>query len=668
MDEIEVNSRPVRHAALLAPETLLSGRYRVVRPIGEGGFGVVYEVEHVDLGKRFALKVLAGAREDKQVLVERLRREAITTSQIAHPNIVNVTDFGTIGQRIYYVMELLEGKTLQAHMRGKTYSLSQALPILIAISDALGAAHRAGVVHRDLKPANIFLVPMVDAQRGTRRQVVKILDFGLATLASSRRGPRLTKQGCVVGTAGYVAPEQVTDQPVDHRSDIYSFGCVAFEMFAGRPPFSGKRLEVVLAHCEKPAPLVRARNPLARIPPQMEQLIARCLEKAPGRRPASFRVVLEELRQLARAMLTLDGKTWDGSYSLQELSELVDAGDVQETDVRPWNQCEGVPADQGGSTMGVASDEAASTPSSDEFAGPTVRYDTMSQVAAGGPIVPARVDTPVRRTRVLVAEPNQQLAHQLKDQLLAHGFLAELVSGRKVLSAATVGRPDLIYLSVEQPDVSGYAVCSRLKGDQSLRRIPVILATVDASDETFRLHQTLDARADAYLIKPFTREEVLEQMVRLAAGEEVEPPTDESMEPEFQVADCTDVVDPVASDVPPLTPHFLSTSGGRLLVLVLVLVNLVVLTVTLLLVKRRPAQSQATMVVEVEPREATVRVGGKEIGPPGHARVAQGLRPGWQNVEVSAPSCKTVRRRIELLPGPASVVRIKLSCSRKPPH
>jgi len=304
---------------LLGGDKLLDKRYHPIRRIGEGGYGIVYEVEHAALKKRFALKVLNQQVSRGAKMIRRFRQEALATAKIEHPNIVSVTDFGTtaLGQ-VYLVMELLHGETLlKVLQREKVVTLSRAIPLLASACHALDTVHQLGIIHRDLKPANIFLVPQEDIQRGRRKDLVKILDFGLAkVLQESLEEEPISQSGKAYGTAGYMAPELLRGASVTASADVYSLGCIAFEMFAGVPVFAGKKpMSLAVAHCKQRAPLVRQRAPRARIPDRMEQLIHRCLRKDPERRVASCRELLEELRGLTRTLLTAEGGTRVEAFS-----------------------------------------------------------------------------------------------------------------------------------------------------------------------------------------------------------------------------------------------------------------------------------------------------------------------------------------------------------------
>ncbi|HWU90919.1 MAG TPA: serine/threonine-protein kinase, partial [Kofleriaceae bacterium] len=223
----------------------VDGRYRVIELIGEGGMGKVYLAEHVEIGKRVALKVLHPSYSRMPDLVERFRREARAASKIGHPNIVDVTDSGTTADgSVYFVMEYLEGVELGSVIeREGALDVARALRIAGQICRALAAAHAQGIVHRDLKPENIYLIT-----RDGAADVVKVLDFGIAktTEAEAARERRLTSPGMAMGTPEYMAPEQAAGRAADARCDVYALGAILYEMVTGVPPYSGDNFMEIL--------------------------------------------------------------------------------------------------------------------------------------------------------------------------------------------------------------------------------------------------------------------------------------------------------------------------------------------------------------------------------------------------------------------------------------
>src|SRR5688572_10254334 len=229
------------------------GGYVVEMKIGEGGMGVVYGAHHPKIGKRAAIKVLAKSLCAVPMAVDRFVQEARSVNQIRHPNIVDIFAFGELGDgRSYFVMEWLDGEPLSKRMSSGENTLADVVEILDEVADALEAAHEKGIVHRDLKPDNVFLVPV----RGNRR-VVKLLDFGLAKLGGDEPGIVKTRSGIMMGTPVYMSPEQARGKNVDHRTDIYALGAMAFEMVTGRAPYDAETaFDILMQHigAEVPRP------------------------------------------------------------------------------------------------------------------------------------------------------------------------------------------------------------------------------------------------------------------------------------------------------------------------------------------------------------------------------------------------------------------------------
>ncbi|OGD21657.1 MAG: hypothetical protein A2W03_17120 [Candidatus Aminicenantes bacterium RBG_16_63_16] len=219
----------------LSPGTRL-GPYEILAPLGAGGMGEVYRARDAKLGRNVAVKVLPAELAKDPEALSRLEREARAVAQLSHPNILAIHDFGREGETAYAVMELLEGETLRARLELGALPVRKAADLAVQIAEGLGAAHEKGIVHRDLKPENIFV---------THEGRVKLLDFGLAKSSCPPVVPgantlsieRHTDPGTVMGSVWYMSPEQVRGEAVDHRSDIFSFGAVIYEMLAGRRAF-----------------------------------------------------------------------------------------------------------------------------------------------------------------------------------------------------------------------------------------------------------------------------------------------------------------------------------------------------------------------------------------------------------------------------------------------
>lgn len=256
----------------------IDGRYLVEAVIGEGGMGRVYRVQHVTLGKRFALKALRRDLAEDPEIAARFTHEARTAASVTHPGLVQILDFGHLptGQA-YFVMELLDGVPLSALLRryGALPPI-RAANLVERIAEALAAVHDAGVIHRDLKPDNLHVRVLEDHDQ------VKIVDFGLAKVIG---GTKMTREGIVFGTPYYMSPEQASGEATDQRADIYALGVLFYELLTGQVPFEADSYEGVLTQQITADPIPPSQ--VLAIPGQLEDLekiVLRCLEKDPARR------------------------------------------------------------------------------------------------------------------------------------------------------------------------------------------------------------------------------------------------------------------------------------------------------------------------------------------------------------------------------------------------
>ena len=265
------------------------GTYRITGSIGQGGMGVVYLAEHALLGRQAAVKVLLPELSQNQEIVTRFFNEARAATAIRHPGIVEIYDFGwNPDGSAYIVMEFLQGESLAARITRGRVGVAGGLAIVRQVAGALAAAHAKGIVHRDLKPDNVFLVADPEVPGGER---IKLLDFGIAKLAGDQPGGQKTRTGAVIGTPTYMAPEQCRGVAIDHRADLYSLGCMLFELISGRPPHVGEGLgDVLAAHIHVAPPALSSLVP--DVPPAVEQLVQRLLIKDPQQRMQSAEEVI----------------------------------------------------------------------------------------------------------------------------------------------------------------------------------------------------------------------------------------------------------------------------------------------------------------------------------------------------------------------------------------
>jgi serine/threonine-protein kinase len=273
------------------------GEYVVERKIGEGGFGAVFKAEHPVIGKKVAIKVLARQYSAQPEMVSRFVAEARAVNQIRHRNIIDIFSFGQLEDgRHYYVMEHLDGEPLDQVMAASgRLPLPVTIQVLRALARALDAAHAKGIVHRDLKPENIFYVQEAD---GT--SFPKLLDFGIAKLLGDQTPQSYkTRTGAPMGTPAYMSPEQCRGRDVDHRTDIYAFGVLAFEMLTGRIPFLGEDyMDILLKQIgeEPPAP----SSIVPGLPAAVDQGVLWMLRKDPAERPPNLITAVRALEEAAR--------------------------------------------------------------------------------------------------------------------------------------------------------------------------------------------------------------------------------------------------------------------------------------------------------------------------------------------------------------------------------
>ncbi len=297
------------------------GEYVVDGKLGQGAFGTVFRAAHPLIGKVVAIKVLARKFSVDPEMVSRFVAEARAVNQIRHRHIIDIFSFGQLEDgRQYYVMEYLDGETLDARIeRDGKLSLAQALPILRAIGRALDAAHAKGIAHRDLKAENVFLASDPDGGLWP-----KLLDFGIAKLMAPEDGLKhKTRTGTPVGTPFYMSPEQCRGRDVDHRTDLYAFGVLAYLLLTGKYPFDADDyMSILMQQITQPPAL--ASTLVADLPPGVDEALSWLLAKDPADRPASLRIAVAALETAAGIVMPSGG--WEAQ-----------TGPIARTDTRPLN-------------------------------------------------------------------------------------------------------------------------------------------------------------------------------------------------------------------------------------------------------------------------------------------------------------------------------------------
>jgi hypothetical protein len=297
------------------------GAYQILGKLGKGGMGEVYRALDPRLDRTVAIKVLPPHVAASPEARQRFEREAVSIAKLSHPNILSIFEFGLHGRTAFVVTELLDGETLRARLIGGSLPPRRAVAYALQIARGMAAAHARGIVHRDLKPENVMI---------TRDDQVKILDFGLAKSVETpqteltRAGTVVTSAGTVLGTFGYMAPEQVRGLAVDHRADMFAFGAVLYEMLSGERAFKGETAaDTMTAVLTKDPPDLGAAS--LSIPPALERIVRRCLEKSPDLR-------FQSANDLAFALETLSTV----STSTTGLADVVAPVQRTRTTWLPW--------------------------------------------------------------------------------------------------------------------------------------------------------------------------------------------------------------------------------------------------------------------------------------------------------------------------------------------
>ncbi len=276
----------------------IAGRYRIVAKLGEGGMGAVYRGEQISLKRAVAVKVLKPELGANQMVLRRFNAEAEAVAKLSHPNTVNIYDFGQDSDgSVFIAMELIDGRSLRGALQHEgPFTATRAIAIALQVAASLADAHAHSIVHRDLKPDNVML-----QDRGRQKDVVRVLDFGIAKLRDENRATQqaMTQAGDMLGTPQYMAPEQIRGEAIDGRVDIYALGCMIYEMVTGRMPYEAPTVMAMLSkHLLEQAVPPSQRRPDLNIPPAIDQLVLAAMAKNPAARPATMELFGEQLQAL----------------------------------------------------------------------------------------------------------------------------------------------------------------------------------------------------------------------------------------------------------------------------------------------------------------------------------------------------------------------------------
>jgi len=282
--------------------SVLADRYHILKRIGEGGMGRVYLGEHVKMNRQCAIKVMSPALVNDAESASRFAREASNAARIIHPNVAAVFDYGESDGLVYLVMEFVDGEPLSRLLaREAPFALERAIDLARQIADGLGAAHELGIVHRDLKPDNILVT-----RSRSGREVVKVVDFGIAKAMQEGAGEALTRTGLVIGTPEFMSPEQLLGDPIDARSDLYALGCILHLMLTAAPAFDAPtREQMIKRRLSENPPHAQALDP--GIPDAVDRVISRLLARTPDDRYSSAAEVREALSGPHTRRLSGDG-------------------------------------------------------------------------------------------------------------------------------------------------------------------------------------------------------------------------------------------------------------------------------------------------------------------------------------------------------------------------
>jgi serine/threonine-protein kinase len=461
--------------------------YKIEERIGRGGMGVVYRAEHLRLGRRAAIKIIAPELAGSEGFRERFNREARISASLNHPNVVAVYDAGEIENLLWIAMQYVEGPDLSAVLRTEgRLRPYRAIDVCRQVADALDEAHKIGLIHRDVKPANV----LVEGRHAY------LSDFGL-TKRLEAAGTMLTKAGDVVGTIHYCSPEQIEGGAVDARADVYALGCLLFHCLAGDVPYpKDSDVAVIYAHLQEPAPRLSEVRP--ELPVGLDHVIAKAMEKAPDRRFSSCSALMDAARSVVEESGPLRMESSPAARRVVPASG--DPSGVRTT----AGQLDVTPA------ATPTPSPAASTPADPRPVSEAGDPSSVGTVAEPQPVeLPPKAPT---RTRVLLAsiEPGTRA---LTTVALGTGVdLQEAAGTAAIVEAARDSRPDVVLLQWNAPGNVGRDAMRALRGDPMTRDTKVVLMVDwDQSDRG----EVAGAGADAILSAPFSPLQLQVQLRKL---------------------------------------------------------------------------------------------------------------------------------------------------------
>ncbi len=478
------------------------GPYEILAPLGAGGMGEVYRAKDTRLGREVAVKVLPESLGRTPDALHRFHREARAVAALSHSHILGIHDVGESNGTVYAVMELLEGETLRGRLSASAIPPRKAVEYALQIARGLAAAHERGIVHRDLKPENVFL---------TREGGVKILDFGLAMLTArpsqdadlSQSPTAGTQPGIVLGTPGYMSPEQVRGRPVDHRTDLFALGAILFEMLTGRRAFHGESpAESMLAVLQED-PITR--NTGAQIAPELSRIVSHCLEKEPGER-------FQNARDLAFAL-----EAWQGEPSASPSGVTSGAGPAEASiAVLPFRNMsadkeaeyfsDGITEEIISALTGIAPMRVAARTSSFAFKGKDTDVRQIGRELGVRTVLEGSVRQAGRRLRItaqLIDVANgyqlwsERFDREMEDVFAVQDEIARAIA--RTLHVRLVGSGEVPVVVPKTEDVEAYNLYLKGRYYLNLRRPRPAIAELEAAISLdHRYSAAYEGLADAY--------------------------------------------------------------------------------------------------------------------------------------------------------------------------